>query len=111
MPISMAPMKLAVFPLLKKPKLISLAKKVHQEISESWLCKYDETASIGKRYLRAAEEGIPFAITVDFDSLDKKTVTIRDRDTEKQKRIPIKKLKSIVDSLVLEDLKFKDIKN
>ncbi|MFH1770985.1 MAG: glycine--tRNA ligase [archaeon] len=110
MPVSMAPIKIAVFPLLRKPKLVALAKKVHEEISNGWLCKYDETASIGKRYLRAAEEGIPFAVTVDFDSLDKKTVTIRDRDTEKQKRIAIKDVKTVIDSLILGDLKFKQIK-
>ncbi|MFH1589523.1 MAG: glycine--tRNA ligase [archaeon] len=109
LPVSMAPIKIAVFPLLRKPPLIKIAKKVYDELSEDWMCKYDETASIGKRYLRAAEEGTPYAITIDFDSLEKKDVTIRDRDTEKQVRIPLKHLKTVVDSLILQDVKFKDI--
>ncbi|MBU0471653.1 MAG: glycine--tRNA ligase, partial [Nanoarchaeota archaeon] len=86
LPISIAPIKIAVFPLLRKPELVNLAKKVYDSLRVNFSCKYDETASIGKRYLRAAEEGIPFAITVDFDSLEKGTVTVRDRNTEKQKR-------------------------
>ncbi|MBU0666439.1 MAG: glycine--tRNA ligase [Nanoarchaeota archaeon] len=93
LPPRMAPIKISVFPLLRKPELIKLANKVYDDLSSSWLCKYDETASIGKRYLRSAEEGIPFAITIDFDSLEDKSVTVRNRDTEKQKRVKISELK------------------
>lgn len=99
-PAKMAPMKVAVFPLLRKPELIKLAKKVYDDLNSCLLCKYDETASIGKRYLRAAEEGIPYAVTIDFDSLENQTVTVRNRDTEKQERIKINDVKNKLFSLI-----------
>jgi glycyl-tRNA synthetase len=110
LPLNMAPMKVAVFPLLKKPELLKLANGIYEDLSQEFICKYDESASIGKRYLRAAEEGIPFAVTVDFDSLDDKAVTLRDRNTEKQKRIKIQGLKETITSLIRGEIKFKDIK-
>ncbi len=94
----LAPVKVAILPLSKKDNLSKVAKKVHKELSEKFACEYDETQSIGKRYRRQDEIGTPYCVTVDFDTLgegkktDKDTVTVRDRDTMKQKRIKIAKL-------------------
>ncbi|NQU98241.1 glycine--tRNA ligase [Candidatus Woesearchaeota archaeon] len=111
LPVNVAPFKAIVLPLLKKPELTKLAKKVYEDLRDDILCKYDETASIGKRYLRAAEEGTPYAITIDYDSLKDKAVTIRDRDTEKQKRVKIAKLKEVLNALISGEIRFKDIKS
>ncbi len=91
-PYDLAPRKVAVFPLHRKEDLQELAHDVYDEVRESFPAKYDETASIGKRYLRAGLEGIPWCVTVDYDSLDDDQVTIRDRDSEEQIRVPIDKL-------------------
>ncbi|MBI2024910.1 MAG: glycine--tRNA ligase [Candidatus Harrisonbacteria bacterium] len=88
----LAPVKVAVLPLSKKPELSKLAKKIFDELSEKFVCEYDETQSIGRRYRRQDEIGTPFCVTIDFDSAKKKDVTVRDRDSMKQKRIKIAKL-------------------
>jgi len=84
-----APIKASVFPLVRDERLIKIAKKIFKELKTKWIVSYDETSSIGRRYRRADEIGTPFAITVDFDSLNDDKVTIRDRDTMKQKRVKI----------------------
>ncbi len=90
----LAPIKAAVFPLLSnKEELVSLAKEVHNELKTEFNCFFDEKGSIGKRYARMDEAGTPYCITIDFYSLANKDVTIRDRDTTEQTRIPIKQLK------------------
>ncbi len=85
-----APIKVAVLPLSKK--LGDDAKKVYELLSKRFVCEYDETGSIGKRYRRQDEIGTPFCITFDFDSLEDKSVTIRDRDTMEQIRVEIEDL-------------------
>ena len=92
-----APVKAAVLPLSKKPELSGLAKDVFAEIAGDYNVEYDETQSIGKRYRRQDEIGTPFCITVDFDSLEDKAVTVRERDTMKQERIKIEELKAYLD--------------
>ncbi len=90
----LSPIKIAVFPLLKnKPELVEEAKKIHDTLKETWMCEFDLTGSIGKRYRRQDEIGTPYCITVDFDSLKDKSVTIRERDTMKQERIKIENLR------------------
>ena len=90
---SMAPIKVAVFPLLaNKPKLIKKAKEVYDILKKSFLTAWDERGNIGKRYYAQDEAGTPFACTIDFDTLKDNTVTIRDRDTMKQERVKIKEL-------------------
>ncbi|NQU83971.1 MAG: glycine--tRNA ligase [Parcubacteria group bacterium] len=89
----LAPIKASILPLARKPKLTNLAKKIFKDLSKDLMCQYDETASIGKRYRRQDEIGTPYCVTVDFDSLDDKKVTVRDRDTMKQKRLAIEELK------------------
>jgi glycyl-tRNA synthetase len=89
----LAPIKIAVFPLVKnKPKLVKKTKEIYQLLKQDFMCQYDEQGSIGRRYRRQDEQGTPFCVTVDFDTLEDKSVTIRDRDTMKQERIKIDNL-------------------
>ena len=90
----LAPVKAAVLPLSKK--LSDEAFKIYQELSKKFVCEFDETGSIGKRYRRQDEIGTPYCITFDFDSLEDNCVTIRERDTMQQVRIPIKELKGYI---------------
>ena len=85
----LAPYKVAVLPLSKKDTLTPLAKQIYTTLSQRYMVDYDETQSIGRRYRRQEEIGTPLCVTVDFDSLDDKAVTIRDRDTTEQVRVPI----------------------
>jgi glycyl-tRNA synthetase len=107
-PYHISPVDVSVFPLMKKPELIALAKDVRIELERDFIVDYDQSGSIGKRYLRSATAGTPFAITIDFDSLENKDVTIRDRDTEKQIRVPIKELRSVLHDLINGEIAFKD---
>lgn len=91
-----APIKAAILPLVKKDKLPKIAQEIYRELSAIWQVDYDDSGSIGRRYRRQDEIGTPFCITVDFQSLDDKTVTIRDRDTMKQKRVKIKQISDIL---------------
>ncbi len=92
LPKDLAPYKVAVLPLSKNPELSPKAKEVFDLLKEKFMCDYDETQSIGKRYRRQDEIGTPFCITVDFDTLKDKAITVRDRDTMKQDRVAIKDL-------------------
>jgi glycyl-tRNA synthetase len=85
----LAPFKVAILPLSKKDTLTPLAKQIFSTLSERYMVDYDETQAIGKRYRRQDEIGTPFCITVDFDSLEDGAVTIRERDTTEQVRVPI----------------------
>ena len=84
---AIAPYKVAILPLQKN--LSDKAKEVYALLSKEFMCDYDEAGSIGKRYRRQDEIGTPFCITVDFDTLEDDTVTIRDRDSMEQIRIKI----------------------
>lgn len=89
----LAPIKAAILPLVKKDKLPDIARNIYDELKRFYFVQYDESGSIGRRYRRQDEIGTPFCITVDFDSLKDKAVTVRDRKTMKQKRVKIKELK------------------
>ena len=90
---NLAPIKIAVFPLLKnKPELVKKAKEIYDSLKINYMCEFDDNGNIGKRYRRQDEIGTPYCVTVDFDSLEDKKVTIRDRDTMKQERVEIEKL-------------------
>jgi len=94
----LAPIKVAILPLVKnKPKLVKKAKEVHKLLSPHFKAQYDELGSIGRRYRRQDEVGTLFAITVDFGTLEKEDVTIRDRDTMKQERVKIKNLIKVLE--------------
>jgi len=90
----LAPVKVAVLPLSKKPELSDVAKDVFKSIAGEYNVEYDETQSIGKRYRRQDEIGTPYCVTVDFESLEDQAVTVRDRDTMKQERVKMGELKS-----------------
>lgn len=90
----LAPYKVAVLPLSKKPELSNLAKDIYASLRPHFMAVYDDVASIGRRYRRQDEIGTPYAVTVDFESLEDKKVTVRDRDTMKQERVFIKELVS-----------------
>jgi glycyl-tRNA synthetase len=85
----LAPIKAAVLPLSKKPDLVEATERVASQLRSRWAIEVDVTQSIGRRYRRQDEIGTPFCVTVDFDSLDDDQVTVRDRDTMAQDRIPI----------------------
>jgi glycyl-tRNA synthetase len=89
---SLAPYKVAILPLSKKENLVKLAKDVHNSLRQQWITTYDDTQSIGRRYRRQDEIGTPYCVTVDFDSLEDNQVTVRERDSMKQIRIPISEL-------------------
>ena len=84
---ALAPYKLAVLPLSKK--LSEKANEVYDKLAKKFMCDYDEAGSIGKRYRREDEIGTPYCVTIDFDTLEDDTVTIRDRDTMEQIRLKI----------------------
>ena len=92
---ALAPYKAAVLPL-QKNKLGAKAREVHAMLSKYFMVEYDETQSIGKRYRRQDEIGTPFCVTVDFDTLEDDTVTLRDRDTMEQVRMPISELAAYI---------------
>ena len=85
-----APVKVAVLPLQKK--LEGDAEKVYDELKKDFVTEFDVTGSIGKRYRRQDEIGTPYCVTFDFESLEDKSVTVRDRDTMKQERVKIEEL-------------------
>jgi glycyl-tRNA synthetase len=88
----LAPYTMAVLPLSKKDTLTPLAQQVRRTLSARYMVEYDETQAIGRRYRRQDEIGTPLCVTIDFDSLDDHAVTIRDRDTTDQVRVPIDSL-------------------
>lgn len=89
----LAPVKVAVLPLLKnKPELVKKAKEIYKLLKPQFAIQYDEADSIGRRYRRQDEIGTPFCLTIDFETIEKDDVTLRDRDTMKQERIAIGEL-------------------
>jgi glycyl-tRNA synthetase len=89
---SLAPIKVAVLPLSRNEKLTPLAKEIYGQLRSSFMTYYDDTQSIGRRYRRQDETGTLFCVTIDFESLEDHQVTIRDRDSLAQIRVPIEKL-------------------
>jgi glycyl-tRNA synthetase len=94
LPLWLSPIKVAILPLSKKKELSEPARKIFDDLKDSFVCEYDETQSIGKRYRRQDEIGTPFCVTVDFKSLEDKQITIRERDSMRQERIEINQLKN-----------------
>jgi len=101
LPPTLAPMHAGVFPLLSnKPELVKKAEDVCNDLRKCYEVFFDESGSIGKRYARLDEVGVPWCITIDFDSLTNDDVTLRDRDSTEQKRIKIKDLRDVVFKLI-----------
>ncbi|MEM9299178.1 MAG: glycine--tRNA ligase [Bacteroidota bacterium] len=99
-PAVLAPVKVAVLPLIKKDGLPEKAREIIDELKFNFNCQYDEKDAIGRRYRRQDAIGTPYCVTVDHDSLKDGQVTLRDRDTAEQERIPISELKARVANLV-----------
>ena len=95
---ALAPYKVAILPLSKK--LSEKAEEVFESLSEDFMCDYDEAGSIGKRYRREDEIGTPYCITIDFDTLEDESVTIRDRDSMEQVRVKIPELKAWIEEKI-----------
>ncbi len=105
-----APIKVGVFPLMAKDSLDKIALEIMKKLRKNGINSYyDESGSIGRRYARADEVGVPFCITTDYQTLNDKTVTIRDRDTTSQKRINIEKVENIVENLLMGKISFGDL--
>lgn len=96
----LAPVKVAVLPLSKKEELSAPAQAIWKALSKRFFVEYDDTQSIGKRYRRQDEIGTPYCVTVDFDTLTDNAVTVRDRDTMEQERIPVDELLSYFTSKI-----------
>ncbi|MEA1981123.1 MAG: glycine--tRNA ligase, partial [candidate division Zixibacteria bacterium] len=95
-----APIKAAIFPLVKKDGMPEFAKKVHNELKKKFKVFYDESGAVGRRYARMDEAGCPFCITVDGQTLEDETMTVRDRDTMEQKRMKVDEIKIFLDEKV-----------
>ncbi len=85
----LAPVKVAVLPLSRNEKLSPVARELAAELRKVWNIEFDDAGAIGRRYRRQDEIGTPFCVTVDFDTLDDRAVTVRERDTMAQERIPL----------------------
>jgi glycyl-tRNA synthetase len=99
-PAPLAPVKVAVLPLLNKDGLPEVAQKIMDELKYDFACQYDPKDSIGKRYRRQDAAGTPFCVTIDHETLRDNCVTIRERDTMDQTRVPIAELSSLIDKEV-----------
>lgn len=108
-PYRMAPIDVSIFPLMKKPELLKLSEDVKELLEKDFVVDYDVSGSIGRRYLRSASAGTPFAITIDYESLEKKDCTVRDRDTEKQVRVKISELRGMLRGLLGGEIMFGNV--
>jgi glycyl-tRNA synthetase len=109
LPPKIAPVKAAVFPLVKREDFEKIADEIVKDLREEFNIAYDKSGSIGRRYARNDEIGTPFCITIDDDSLKNKDVTIRDRNSRVQKRIPIKNIKETLRKLINQKTTFQEI--
>jgi glycyl-tRNA synthetase len=106
-----APVQVAVFPLMTRDDLDTIAGEITRTLHKSGiLAEYDDSGAIGRRYRRQDEIGTPFAITVDYETKENNSVTLRDRDTMKQVRIPITELPETIGALVAGSITFTSIK-
>jgi len=106
--VGLAPVKVGVFPLVNK--LEKEAKELFDDIKKDFVSIFDRSGSVGRRYARADEQGIPYCITFDFDSLEDKAVTVRDRDSTEQVRVKISELKEVLRKLVSGEIEFSELK-
>jgi len=90
----LAPVKVAVLPLSRNEQLSPLAKELTANLRKYWNVDFDDAGAIGRRYRRQDEIGTPFCVTIDFDSLDDKAVTVRERDTMSQERVSLDRIEA-----------------
>ncbi|MBW2965751.1 glycine--tRNA ligase, partial [Candidatus Woesearchaeota archaeon] len=100
----LAPVKVGIFSLVNK--LNDKTRKIYDLLKDEFVCQFDTSGTVGRRYARSDEIGIPYCVTFDFDSIKDKAVTIRDRDTTKQVRVKIDELKEILRKLLNSEIKF-----
>ena len=105
-PAKLAPIKAAVFPIIKSEEFEKSSEKIVKDLRKEFSATYDKSGSIGRRYARNDEIGTPYCITIDGDSIKNQDVTIRDRDTTKQIRVKIKKLKDVLKKLIDGEINF-----
>jgi glycyl-tRNA synthetase len=98
---ALAPVKVAIFPLQKDEKLQHVAEKLYNDVKISFVTEFDDAGNIGKMYRRQDEIGTPYCVTVDYQTLEDGTVTIRDRDTMKQERIALENIKDVVTKRII----------
>ncbi len=108
LPARLAPIKAAIFPIVKRDDLEKIATDICDELKKEWNVIYDESGSIGRRYARNDEIGTPYCITIDEESTKKKDVTIRERDTKKQIRVKISELKNTIKMLINNEIEFEN---
>ncbi|MCK9151236.1 glycine--tRNA ligase [Methanobacterium alcaliphilum] len=105
-----APVQATVLPLMNKKELVDVAIDIRENLRENgFIAEYDSSGTIGRRYARADEIGVPYAITVDYESIEDQTVTIRNRDNSQQSRIAISDISNILESLMNSKIKFEDL--
>jgi len=93
----MAPIKAAVLPLVKRDGMPEIARKITEDLRTHYRVVYDEGGAVGRRYRRMDEVGTPYCITVDSETLENDTVTVRDRDSMEQQRVPMTELRTHLD--------------
>jgi len=108
-PNFLAPIQVQIFPLVKKDGMPEKARAIFEELVGEFTCSYDESGSVGRRYLRAAQQGTPYCVTVDGQTTEDDTVTLRDRDTEKQVRIHSRELATTLHSLLKGKTTFENL--
>ena len=109
-PSGVAPIDVAIFPLMKKEGMPELAKEVFDELDKEFVCTYDQSGSIGRRYRRMDEVGTTLCVTIDHDSLKNKTVTLREVSSMKQIRVKIDDLRELISEVLYEGREFKKLK-
>ncbi|MDD1742771.1 MAG: glycine--tRNA ligase, partial [Methanotrichaceae archaeon] len=108
---TVAPIEIAVLPLMDREELLSPAKEILEELREfGFRVDYDTSGSIGRRYRRNDEVGTPYDVTVDYETLEQQTVTIRDRDSMRQVRVKIKELSKCLQALLSGSIQFDDVR-
>lgn len=106
-PAKLAPVKASILPLVKnEEKILKFSQEIYSDLKKSFYTSFDSSGSIGRRYARNDEIGTPYCITIDGDSVKNKDCTIRDRDTTKQVRVPVKDLKNILNQLISGEIIF-----
>jgi glycyl-tRNA synthetase len=98
----MAPIKAGIFPLVNKDGMPEVAQKLYMDLRDTFTCQFDVKQNIGKRYARMDEVGTPFCFTVDGQTLEDQTVTVRHRDTQQQDRIAIDQVKAFLSEKIGE---------
>ena len=108
LPAYLAPVKAAIFPIVKGEEFDKLSRGVFHELKKEFRVVYDDSGSVGRRYARQDESGTPFCVTIDGDSVKGKDVTIRERDSTKQIRVKVADLRDVLRKLISSELKFED---